>query len=199
MHQKVEALLARITRKHMIAGLAAAAVVTATLVGAGLGAAAAQPRLTDGWVLRADGQAIAGALTQEELQTAYDALVASYQQEDTLSTQVMNQVEIAQDQYSVALPQGEDVTAALAEAITVQTVYVEELVETIAMETQVVEDDTMYLDESVTEEGHDGEQVTETTVVCLNGEEFLRKQEPTVVTLEMEPTVITNGTQERPE
>ena len=55
MHQKVEALLRRITRKHIIIGAAAAAVFAVGLVGANLGAAAAEPVMNAGWVLTVDG------------------------------------------------------------------------------------------------------------------------------------------------
>lgn len=199
MHQKVEALLRRITRKHIIIGAAAAAVFAVGLVGANLGAAAAEPVMNAGWVLTVDGCAVAGGATEAELSQAYEALVASYQQEGTLSTQVLNQVEIAEGEYSVALPQGENIAAALAEAITVRTEYREEKVEVITLNTVFIKDDNMYLDEYDFQPGNDGEQVTETTVICLNGQEFLRKQAPTQVTVEAAAPVLTMGTQERPE
>lgn len=200
MHQKVKDLLQRFTKKQLILGLCAAAAVLMAGTGVGVGAAiAAQPAMTQGWVLTVDGTPVAGALTGEELQQAYDALIASYQTEDTVDTCVLEQVEITAGEYSVALPQGEGVAAALAEQITVQTAYVEERAAVIAMETVVVEDDSMYEDETLTVEGHDGETVTDTTVICRNGVVFARKQEPAVVTEEMVPTVITNGTKVRPD
>ena len=200
MHQKVKSLLQRVTKKQLILGVCAAAAVLAAGTGVGVGAAiAAQPAVTQGWVLTVNGVPTAGALTGEELQQSYDALIASYQTENTVETCVLEQVDIVEGEYTVALAQGEGIAAALADAITVQTAYVEEQVAAIAMETVVVEDDSMYEDETVTTEGHDGATVTDTTVICRNGEVFARKQEPAVVTEEMVPTIITNGTKVRPD
>lgn len=199
MHQKVEALLRRVSPRYVLAAAAVAAILATAAIGTNLSAAAAEPVVTEGWVLSVNGVAVAGAETEEALSQAYEALVDSYETEHTTCVEVLDLVEIAEGGITASLPQGEDVAGALARAITVRTE--EHLVDTqtITVEAVVVEDDTMYEGKYTAEAGHDGQQVTETTVIRLNGREFLRKQEATVVTEQAVPTVLTVGTRERPE
>lgn len=199
MHQKVGALLRRISRRHVLAAAAVAAVFASAVIGANLSAAAAEPAVTEGWVLSVNGVAVAGADTEEILSEAYEALVASYETEYTTCVEVLDLVEIAEGDVTASLPQGEDVAEALARAITVRTEEHLVDIQAITVESVVVEDDTMYEGKYTAEAGHDGQQMTESTVIRLNGQEFLRKQEATVVTEQAVPTVLTVGTKARPE
>ena len=51
MHQKVEALLRRVSPRHGRAAAAVAAILATAAIGTNLSAAAAEPVVTEGWVL----------------------------------------------------------------------------------------------------------------------------------------------------
>ena len=173
-----------------------------SIAGAGVSgyfAYTAPAEFAQGWVLRVDGEVVAAAPDEQTLTAAYEACVAAYQTGEAGSVEVLNRVETEACEYSTSLPQGEEIPQVLAQCLSVRTEWDVETVNTIPVETVVVEDATMYEGDSETHEGHDGEQVQRTTVVCLNGEEYLRKEHPAQVTVEMDPTVITNGTKARPE
>ena len=198
MQTKLRALLrlASDKKKHCIA--AAAVLVAAVgflVVGTRAGAFDATH---EGWVLSVDGVALAGAATEAELTQAYDALVASYETEDTVSVEVLEQVTIEAGTYSDALAQNEDVTTALAQALDVRTVDQSTRVEVVLPRTVTVLDDTLYEGESYSTPGHAGCQTITTTVISRNGEEYITREEYPQMQLEVVDQVITVGTKVRP-
>lgn len=202
MQQKVEALLRRIPARHFILGALLVAVLAAGLAG-GVSAMAASPAAGECWVISVDGRAVAAGSSESALFRIYDDVVTGYQDEDTISTKVLNEIRICRaesDDSGEALPrQAGAVAEALSGALSVQTVRRVELVEEIPFATVTVEDESMYNDESVTEEGHAGEQVLCSSVTSINGEAVLTKLCGVEVTQAPQDTVIRVGTQERPE
>lgn len=198
MQTKLRALTRLISdkRNYCIAGVAALAVVCFLVLGVRAGAS----NITrEGWVLSVDGVAVAGAATEAELTEAYEALVASYETEDTVSVEVLDRVTIEEGAYPDSLPQHEAIAGALAAEVDVRTVEETTRIETVELETVTVLDDTMYEDESYATPGRIGIQWVTTTTICRNGEEYIVREDCPDVEVEAVAEVVTVGTKVRPE
>lgn len=197
MQTKLKALVRRVLEQKAICGVAAVVVALAVVV---LGARAGAFDLKhEGWVLSVDGVAVAGAATEAELTQAYDALLASYETEDTVSLEVLDEVTILPGEYSDSLAQNEAISTAIAGAVNVRTVEECCRTELVLPKTVTVSDDTLYEDESYSTPGRAGLQEVTTTTICRNGEAYIVREDCPEVDLEVVDQVIHVGTKVRPE
>ena len=203
MQRKLKQLYQRLTGRHPVLGaLPVIALTLACAGGIGATSALAAPAANTAWVIAVDGQILGAADQEAALQALYETAVDRYDTQDVLSLEVLSQVEITAveaGQTADAPREETDILSALEEALSVQTVsQVSETVE-IPYTTVTVEDDTLYTDESYTEEGHAGEQQVVQQVVRLNGESVLTKAVSAQVLTPAQDTLVHVGTQERPE
>lgn len=204
MQQKVKELLRQVTSRHPVLG--ALPVITLALACAGgigaTSALAAPAAQAPAWVISVDGEVLGAAQDQDTLQGLYEAVVDSYRQQNVTSLLVLSDVELEQvdSPLTTDIPQeAGDIRAALEEALTVQTVSQVTETQEIPYTTVTVEDDSLYVDESYTEEGHAGAREVTYNVVSINGQEQFSKPTDLTVTQEAQDTLVHVGTQQRPE
>ncbi len=153
------------------------------------------------WILRVNGQAVAAADEEKELAEMVQAAVASYCNGNTDDSKVLSdlQSEEVSGTLDSTIPTGQQAEQAVADALRVRTssTVVEHRV--IEAQTVTVEDDTLYTDEIVTEEGWDGELEVTTRISAINGTTVVAKTISSVTVTEAQDTVIRVGTKERPE
>lgn len=201
MQQKLEALF----HKGMGRTLVLSVALTGALVLGGLGigsAMAAAPDASQAWFLNINGQTVAAAADEDTLVQLYEEAVDSYRTDSVTSLKVLSAVQIHAENAPMLKNAGttpESTKTYLLDKLSVQTVSTVTETAEIPYETVTVEDDSLYTDESYTEEGHVGEQTTTYEIVSINGTEKLRKQTGTATTVEPENEVVHVGTRERNE
>ena len=206
MQLKLKDRLLRLTRLHPALRAGAAALVVLGCAG-GVGvtsALAAAPEAEEPlWVLTVDGQALGAARDQGSLEDLCEAVVAEYDGADVLSLEVLSDVDIALAEDASDggdVPQEEAaIREALSRQLRVRTVSQVTETEEVAYDTLVVEDDTLYTDESYITKGQTGQREVVSQVICVNGEPQLVKTLSSQITLEPQDAVLHMGTQERPE
>jgi murein DD-endopeptidase MepM/ murein hydrolase activator NlpD len=164
-------------------------------------AAAASAAAEQHWVLRVNGQIVAAADEEKELAEMVDAVKASYCDSNTDSCEVLSHLESEQisGTLDATVPTGAEAEQAVAAALRVRTSSTVVEQQVIEAQTVTVEDDTMYTDQTVTEEGWDGELEITTEISAINGETVVAKQVSSVVTTAAQDTVVRVGTKSRPE
>jgi murein DD-endopeptidase MepM/ murein hydrolase activator NlpD len=200
VQHSLEALVRRIPSKHILFGVMMAALLVTAAVGS-VTAEAAPAAQIPGWVITVNGMEVAAADSEQALNDLYDQVVASYEDEDVTALTVLSNVEItACEDVPEDLPrEEEDVLTALEEKLSVRTVRQVSETSVLSAGTVTIEDDSLYTDEQEITEGQDGEQLSVSSVISINGQEVLRKLEQLEVTVEPQDTVVRVGTQERPE
>lgn len=204
MQQKFKEFFRQTANRHPVLGaMPVVALALACAGGIGATSALAAPSAADpAWVIAVDGQMLGAAEDQATLDRLYEAAVDSYDTPDVTSLQVLSDVRI----YEVTDPlttdvvrEEADILEALTQELSVQTVsQVTEIME-IPCETVTVEDGTLYVDESYTQEGSNGLRQVVSDVISINGETKLTKTVRNSVMVSAQNTEVHVGTQERPE
>ena len=204
MQQKIERLLHQVTHRHPVLGaLPVIALALACAGGIGANAALAAPTAADPtWVITVNGQALGAAQEEDTLNDLYEAVVDSYQDQNVTDLKVLSDVEIRQVDAPLTTDisqDQQDILAALTQELSVQTVTQVTETQEIPFETVTVEDDSLYVDESYTEEGSAGLRQVVSDVISINGEEKLIKTVRSSVVVSPQDTQIHVGTRQRPE
>ena len=204
MQQKIERLLHQVTHRHPVLGaLPVIALALACAGGIGANSAlAASTAAQPAWVITVDGQALGAAQDQGALSQLYEEAVEAYEGQDVTGLKVLSQVELQQVDAPLTtdIPQeAGDIASALARELSVQTVTQVTETREIPFDTVTVEDDSLYVDESYTEEGHAGTLEVVSDVISINGEEKLVKTLRSTVVEPAQDTQIHVGTRQRPE
>ena len=201
MQQKLETLFRRVKGRT----LALSVALTGALVLGGLGigsAMAAAPAASQAWFLNVNGQTVATASDEDTLIQLYEEAVDSYRTESVSSLKVLSAVQIHAENAPLLKDAANTPVSAeanLLNKLAVQTVSTVTETTEIPYETVTVEDDSLYTDESYTEEGQVGVLTTTYEVVSINGTEKLRKQTGSATTAEPVNAVVHVGTRERNE
>ncbi len=153
------------------------------------------------WVLKVNGQTVAAAAEEKELAEMVQAAVASYCDENTSDSKVLSDLESEQvfGALDEAIPTGLEAEQAVAAALRVRTSSTVVEHQVIEAQTVTIEDDTLYTDETVTEEGWNGEVEITTQISAINGKTVVAKTVSSVTVTEAQDTVIRVGTKQRPE
>lgn len=186
-------------RGSILGGLVALSMVC-VMVGNST-AAAANTAAEQHWVLKVNGKIVAAAYEERELAELVQAAAVSYCDENTTSHEVLSDLESepVTGPLDVSIPTGAAAETAIADALRVRTSSTVVEHQVIEAQTVTVKDDSMYTDETVTEEGWDGELEVTTNVSAINGRTLVAKQVSSVVTVEPQDTIVRVGTKERPE
>ena len=201
MQQKLETLFRQVKGRT----LALSVALTGALVLGGLGigsAMAAAPSDAQAWFLNVNGQTVATAADEDTLIQLYEEAVDSYRTDSVSSLKVLSAVQIHAENVPLLKDAADTPISAkthLLNKLSVQTISTVTETTEIPYETVTVEDDSLYTDESYTEEGQVGEQTTTYEIVSINGIEKLRKQTGTATTVEPVNAVVHVGTRERNE
>lgn len=204
MQQDIKEFFRQVASRHPVLGaMPVIALALACAGGIGATSALAAPTAADpAWVIAVDGQMLGAAEDQATLDRLYESVVDSYDTADVTSLQVLSDVQIYEvtDPLTTDVAREEvDILEALTDQLSVQTVsQVTETLE-IPYETVTVEDDTLYVDESYTQEGSTGLRRVVSDVISINGETKLTKTVSNTVMVSARNTEIHVGTQERPE
>ena len=153
------------------------------------------------WALKVNGQTVAAAEEEKELAEMVQAAVASYCDGNTNDSEVLSDLksEPVFGTLDDSIPTGLQAEQAVAAALRVRTSSTVVEHQIIEAQTVIIEDNSLYTDQTITEEGWDGEVEVITQISAINGRTIVEKTISSVTVTEAQDTVVRVGTKERPE